>query len=219
MHDATHTIEAFLAATAARHPTPGGGSVSALTGALAAAMGEMVLNYSVNKKGLDPKYLLSIVDKFGTIDRSKIKDAEIVWDNDAWLEQDVEVLIPAAQENMINGANVGKIKKGVKIIAEGANGPTTPEADAVIKSKGIFMIPDFLANAGGVTCSYFEQVQCNMNYFWTKEEVLTRLDEKMTAAFKAVSELARTRKLYMRDAAYVISVSRVANACKDRGWV
>ena len=107
----------------------------------------------------------------------------------------------------------------VRIIAEGANGPTTPEADEVIKSRGIFVIPDFLANAGGVTCSYFEQVQCNMNYFWTKEEVLTQLDEKMTAAFKAVSELARTRKLYMRDAAYVISVSRVANACKDRGWV
>ncbi|MBN2265196.1 MAG: glutamate dehydrogenase, partial [Candidatus Aminicenantes bacterium] len=79
--------------------------------------------------------------------------------------------------------------------------------------------PDFLANAGGVTCSYFEQVQCNMNFFWTKDEVLSKLDDKMTEAFRAVSELARTRKLYMRDAAYVISVSRVASACKDRGWV
>ncbi len=89
----------------------------------------------------------------------------------------------------------------------------------MIKKRAIFVIPDFLANAGGVTCSYFEQVQSNQNYFWTKEEVLRRLDEKMTAAFLAVSDLARTRKLYMRDAAYVIAVSRVANACKDRGWV
>ena len=107
----------------------------------------------------------------------------------------------------------------MKIIAEGANGPTTPEADEVIQERGIFMIPDFLANAGGVTCSYFEQVQCNMNYFWEKDEVLGKLDTKMTSAFHAVSELARKRKLYMRDAAYVIAVNRVAQACQDRGWV
>ncbi len=81
------------------------------------------------------------------------------------------------------------------------------------------MIPDFLANAGGVTCSYFEQVQCNMNYFWEKDEVLGKLDVKMTSAFHAVSELAKKRKIYMRDAAYLIAVSRVAQACKDRGWV
>jgi glutamate dehydrogenase (NAD(P)+) len=105
------------------------------------------------------------------------------------------------------------------VIAEGANGPTTPEADRVICSRGIFMIPDFLANAGGVTCSYFEQVQSNANYFWEKDEVLGKLDVKMTSAYLAVSELARRRKLYMRDAAYVIAVSRVAQACRDRRWV
>lgn len=81
------------------------------------------------------------------------------------------------------------------------------------------VIPDFLANAGGVTCSYFEQVQCNMNYYWEKEEVLSKLDLKMTAAFLAVSELSRKKKLYMRDAAYVIAIDRVAHACKDRGWI
>jgi glutamate dehydrogenase len=81
------------------------------------------------------------------------------------------------------------------------------------------MIPDFLCNAGGVTCSYFEQVQSNQNYFWTREEVLTRLDEKMTAGFKAVSELARKKNLYMRDAAYMIAVQRVAEASHLRGWV
>ena len=107
----------------------------------------------------------------------------------------------------------------MKLIAEGANGPTTPEADAILQEKGIFVIPDFLANAGGVTCSYFEQVQSNMNYYWEKDEVLGKLDVKMTAAFHAVSELARKRKLYMRDAAYVIAINRVAQACRDRGWV
>ena len=81
------------------------------------------------------------------------------------------------------------------------------------------MIPDFLANAGGVTCSYFEQVQSNMNHYWTQDEVLGKLDVKMTRAFHDVAELAKSRKLYMRDAAYVIAVSRVAKACRDRGWV
>ena len=104
-------------------------------------------------------------------------------------------------------------------IAEGANGPTTPEADTFLESKKIYVIPDFLANAGGVTCSYFEQVQSNMNYFWVKDEVLTHLDETMTSAFHAVNDLAKKRNLYMRDAAYVIAISRVAQACKDRGWV
>ena len=105
------------------------------------------------------------------------------------------------------------------MIAEGANGPTTPEADKVIQERGIFVMPDFLANAGGVTCSYFEQVQGNMNFFWKRDEVLEKLDAKMTSAFSAVSELARQQKLYMRDAAYVIAVSRVAEACRMRGWV
>jgi glutamate dehydrogenase (NAD(P)+) len=105
------------------------------------------------------------------------------------------------------------------VVAEGANGPTTPEADKLLQERGIFVIPDFLANAGGVTCSYFEQVQCNMNYYWEQDEVLAKLDTKMTSAFRAVADLAASRKLYMRDAAYVIAVSRVAKACRDRGWV
>ena len=119
----------------------------------------------------------------------------------------------------MTGENAGRISKRVKLIAEGANGPTTPEADEVIRERGIFLIPDFLGSAGGVTCSYFEQVQSNMNYYWDKDEVLGKLDVKMTAAFIAVSELARKRKLYMRDAAYVIAIDRVARACRDRGWV
>ena len=178
-------------------------------------------SYSFKKKdGIDLDALLKITDQFGGIDKNKAKDLGYeVLDSEAWIEQEVDILLPAALENQVSGENVGKIAKSVKMIAEGANGPITPEADAVIKQRKIFVIPDFLANAGGVVCSYFEQVQCNMNYFWEKNEVLARLAIKMTSAFKAVSELAANRKLYMRDAAYVIAVNRVVQACKDRGWL
>jgi glutamate dehydrogenase len=174
----------------------------------------------LKKDGIDLEELLKITDKFGGIDKEKAKDLGYeILDGEAWIEQDVDILIPGALENQITEENVGKIKKTVKIIVEGANGPTTPGADKSIQDRGVFMIPDFLANAGGVTCSYFEQVQSNMNYYWEKEEVLGKLDVKMTSAYLSVSELARKRKLYMRDAAYVISISRVAQACRDRGWV
>ncbi len=178
-------------------------------------------SYTFRKtSGITFEELIGITDKFGTIDKEKAKTMgyEILPGED-WISQDVDILIPAALENQVRGDNVTKISSRVKFIAEGANGPTTPEADKVLEERGIFVIPDFLANAGGVTCSYFEQVQCNMNYFWTREEVLEKLDSKMTDAFRAVSELAKKKNLYMRDAAYVISIQRVARACKDRGWV
>lgn len=178
-------------------------------------------SYSFRKKdGVDIDQLMDITDNFGGIDKAKAKDLGYeVLPGGAWIEQEVDILFPCALENQITLDNVNKISKRVKLIAEGANGPTTPDADKVIHEKGIFMIPDFLANAGGVTCSYFEQVQSNMNYFWERDDVLSRLDVKMTSAFISVSELARKKKLYMRDAAYVISVNRVAQACRDRGWV
>lgn len=172
------------------------------------------------KSGIKLNELLGITDNYGGIDKEKAETLGYeVLSGDAWIEQDVDILVPAALENEINKDSVKKIGARVKIIAEGANGPTTPEADQVIKEKGIFVIPDFLANAGGVTCSYFEQVQCNMNYYWSKDEVLGKLDSKMTSAFIAVSEMAKERDLYMRDAAYVIAIDRVNLACKNRGWV
>ena len=136
---------------------------------------------------------------------------------DAWIEQDVDILIPAAIENQVTAENVNRIHKKVKIVAEGANGPSTPEADKVMQERGIYVIPDFLCNAGGVTCSYFEQVQSNMNYFWEKDEVLKRLDANMTRAFHAMADLAEKRGVYMRDAAYMIAVERVAQAARLRG--
>ncbi len=169
--------------------------------------------------GINELELMSITNKFGEIDKAKAKEIGYeILPGDAWIEQEVDLLFPAAIENQIREDNVGKIKPCVKCIVEGANGPTTIEADQEIKKRGIWIIPDFLANAGGVTCSYFEQVQNNMNYYWTKEEVLTKLDEKMTVAYKAVSKLAHDKKVYMRDAAYMISISRVAEASKLRGW-
>jgi glutamate dehydrogenase (NAD(P)+) len=170
--------------------------------------------------GLEFDALQKITDQFGGIDKAKARDLGIeVLPGGAWLEQEVDVLIPAALENQIRGDNAEKIAKSVRILAEGANGPTAPEADDVLKKRDIFTIPDFLANAGGVTCSYFEQVQSNMNYYWERDEVLSKLDTKMTSAFAAVHDLARREKLYMRDAAYVVAINRVARACRDRGWV
>jgi glutamate dehydrogenase len=171
------------------------------------------------KSGVNVDEVQGIADKFGGIDKNRARELGYeVLPGEAWLEQEVDILIPAALENQINNGNVQKIAKSVKVITEGANGPTTPEADEVIKQRNIMLLPDFLTNAGGVTCSYFEQVQCNMNYFWEKDEVLEKLDTKMTSAFAAVYELAIRRKLYMRDAAYVIAINRVAEAVKQRGW-
>lgn len=177
--------------------------------------------YTFRKKdGMDINTLANITDAYGTIDKDKAKDLGYeVLSGDAWIEQDVDILIPAAMENQITIANVHKISNQVKVITEAANGPTTPDADKIINDRGIFLVPDFLANAGGVTCSYFEQVQCNMNYYWEKDEVLNKLDTKMTSAFKAVYELSRSKNLNMRDAAYVIAINRVAQAVKSRGWV
>ena len=170
--------------------------------------------------GIDLEELKGITNRFGGIEKVKAKELgyEVI-PGDDWIDREVDILLPAALEHQITEQNVGRISDRVKIIAEGANGPTTPEADAVIQERGIFMIPDFLANAGGVTCSYFEQVQCNMNYFWERDDVLTRLDKKMTAAYHSISELATKQKMYMRDAAYVVAINKVASACRDRGWV
>jgi glutamate dehydrogenase (NAD(P)+) len=178
-------------------------------------------SYTFKKdSGIDLDELLKITDRFGGIDKAKAKDKGYqVLDGNAWIEQEADILVPAALENQVTAETAPKMSKRVKLIVEGANGPTTPEADKIIQERGIFIIPDFLANAGGVTCSYFEQVQCNMNYFWTKDEVLSKLDTKMTDAYLKVSALARERKVYMRDAAYMIAIQRVADACRARGWV
>ena len=175
------------------------------------------------ERGIDPKDLLApgTLDKFGTIDPERAKS--FGWkqeDGDAWLSKKVNVLIPAALGQVVTQDNVNDINfDTVKVYAEAANTPTTLEADEVIKAKGVYVIPDFICNAGGVTVSYFEEVQNNMNYYWPKDEVLEKLDRIMTDAFNAVADLAEEKKCYTRDAAYLIAIQRVAKAVEGRGWV
>jgi glutamate dehydrogenase len=170
--------------------------------------------------GIDPEFLQSITDQYGTIDKAKAHEAGYVLEEgEAWISKEADVLIPAALEGQVTGETIKKISSRVRIIAEGANGPTTPEADEVIKANKIFNIPDFLCNAGGVTCSYFESVQNDMNYYWTKKEVLERLDTKMTQAFNSVLEMSEKEGVYMRDAAYMVAIARVVKAMELRGWI
>jgi glutamate dehydrogenase (NAD(P)+) len=164
--------------------------------------------------GLDAKALVEHKQRTGSL-RGFAGAEEI--SNEALLELDVTALFPAALENVITDANAGAVK--AKILCELANGPTTPEADAILYKNGVFVIPEFLANAGGVTVSYFEQVQNAYNYYWDLDVVHERLDRKMTKAFHDVFAMHEKHKVNMRQAAYLVSVSRVAEACKVRGWV
>ncbi|UCD84784.1 MAG: Glu/Leu/Phe/Val dehydrogenase [Deltaproteobacteria bacterium] len=165
-------------------------------------------------KGLDPKAVLKHKQKTGSV--VKFGRTEPI-SNKKLLELKVDVLWPSAIEGVINGDNAGRIK--AKIIAEAANGPTTPEADKILDKRGIFVIPDFLCNAGGVTVSYFEWVQNLYGYYWSAEEVYKRLDQKMTRAFHDTLNAYREYKVDMRTAAYIVAVRRVAEAMKLRGWV
>lgn len=177
--------------------------------------------YAFRKKdGINFDQLASITNSFGEIDRAKAESFGYeCLPGDAWIQQDVDILVPAALENQIRPDNVGRISRQVKIIAEAANGPTNSDVDTILNERGIMVIPDILANSGGVTCSYFEQVQGNMNYFWSKDEVLSKIDTIMTSAYFDVSNLARKNKLMMRDAVYMLAVDRVARACHERGWI
>jgi glutamate dehydrogenase (NAD(P)+) len=171
-------------------------------------------------QGIDPRFLQSLTDVYGSIDKDRAGRAGYaVEDGDAWLAKPVDVLIPAALEVQITGQTVDRIHERVRIIAEAANGPTTLEADEVLDRRGIFIVPDFVCNAGGVTVSYFESVQNDYNYYWSGEEVLHRLDQKMVSAFRAVLEMAEKEKVSMRDAAYMVAIDRVVRAMQFRGWL
>ncbi|MCL4327493.1 MAG: Glu/Leu/Phe/Val dehydrogenase [Candidatus Thermoplasmatota archaeon] len=165
------------------------------------------------ESGLDFDKLLEHKQKHGTV--QGFPGAKNIT-NEELLELGVDVLIPAAIENQITGSNASKIK--AKIILELANGPTTPEADEILYKNGVLVLPDFLANAGGVTTSYFEWVQNIGGYYWTIDEVYEKLDKKMTASAEAVLATSDKYKVDPRTAAYVISVQRVADAMKARGW-
>ncbi|MCK4261581.1 glutamate dehydrogenase, partial [bacterium] len=166
------------------------------------------------RQGLDPEAVREHKAKTGSVinfpNTKAISNEEI-------LELEVDILIPAALENVIVEKNAPNIK--AKIVAELANGPTTPEADDILYENGIHVIPDFLCNAGGVTVSYFEMVQNFYMYYWDEKEVYQRLDKKMTTAYYSVLDASKKSGINMRQAAYVVAVGRVVEAMKLRGWV
>ncbi|MHB1456812.1 MAG: Glu/Leu/Phe/Val family dehydrogenase [Armatimonadota bacterium] len=166
------------------------------------------------ESGLDADAVLAYKDKTGSV--VGFPGSKPI-SNEALLELDVEVLFPSALENVITAKNAANIK--AKIMGELANGPTDPEADDILYKNGVFVIPDFLCNAGGVTVSYFEWVQNLHSFYWEEDEVHVKLDKKMTKAFNDVLSMSLEHKVNMRTAAYMVSVQRVAEAMRLRGWV
>lgn len=167
-----------------------------------------------NDKGLDLDAVCEHKARTGSV--AKFAGAEPITSEEL-LELDVDVFVPAGLESVINDANAPNVKS--RIVAEMANGPTTPEADEILSEKGIHVVPDFLCNAGGVTVSYFERVQNASMYYWDRETVHARLDKKMTAAYHSVLAASKEYKIDMRQAAYVLAVRRIIEAMQLRGWV
>jgi glutamate dehydrogenase len=164
-----------------------------------------------NPEGLDPEKVLEHKDRTGSV--VDYPESSFI-SNEQVLELECDILVPAALENQITEANAANIK--AKIIAEGANGPVRPEADTILHQRGVFDIPDILANSGGVIVSYFEQVQNQMNFYWTEEEVRERLENTITKAFKDTLSMSQQHGVHMRSAAYMLAVKRVADAMLAR---
>jgi len=167
-----------------------------------------------NSSGINAAQLVEYKLKNGQL--KGFPDADAI-SNSELLELDATVLFPAALEDVITRENASRLQ--CKICCELANGPTTPDGDRILNDKGVIVLPDFLANAGGVTVSYFEQVQNSNNLYWELQEVHWRLDKKMTHAFQSVFDMSQKKKISLRQAAYLVAVARVAEACKLRGWV
>ena len=165
-----------------------------------------------NPKGLDPRALAAHKEESGSV--VNYPDADNI-SNEELLELECSVLIPAAMENQITSKNADLIK--ADIVAEGANGPTTPAADEILFERGKYHLPDILANAGGVTVSYFEWVQGLERYFWTEKEVNSKMKGIMDRAFDGVWELAQKEKVNMRMASYIVAIRRVTEAMLLRG--
>ncbi|KKI89471.1 glutamate dehydrogenase [Bacillus sp. SA1-12] len=198
----------------------GFGNVGSITAKLLHQYGVKVIAITDAKggayqpEGLDILKLIDYVNEHGTVKGfENSKDLT----NDELFEIDCDILVPAALENQITGKTAPMIK--AKIVAEAANGPTTPEGNTIMEEKNIFVIPDILCNAGGVTVSYFEWVQNSMHYFWTENEVNQKLHEKMTNAFESVYRMKEEKNVSMRESAYLVGVGRLAEAMKARGWI
>jgi glutamate dehydrogenase len=219
IQDMSASVQGFgkVAQHAARRFTTLGGQVAAVSSWNQAD----ARAYTFRREGgLDVAVLAGITDEYGSIDPAKAEGLNYeVLPGTAWMEQPVDILIPAALEHQITEENVGRVHGRVRIVAEGANTPTTLEADRILDERGVIVIPDVLANAGGVTGSYFEQVQGSANAYWRRDRIFHELDERLRAAFRAVHDTADHGEMSLRDAAYLIAVDRVAKSCRARGWV
>lgn len=166
-----------------------------------------------NPNGLDIPSLLDKRDSFGTVTTlmsDRISNQEL-------LEKECDILVPAAIENQITEENASKIK--AKIVVEAANGPTTLKATEILTERGILIVPDVLASAGGVVVSYFEWVQNNQGYYWTEEEVNEKLEKKLIQSFENIYRTSQDKKVNMRLAAYIEGIARMAEAIRWRGWI
>ena len=202
----------------ARVAVQGFGNVGSVSAALLAQLGAKIVAVTDWKGGVYNSKGLPVDDLIASVKTNKTVDgfpgAEPLSNDDLW-GLDVDILIPAALENQITDENAPLIK--AKIVAEGANGPTTPDAHKIMHERGIFVIPDILANSGGVTVSYFEWVQDRYGYFWEEEEVNTRLEKKMVEAFDDVLQTSLRHKVDLRTAAYIVAIDRVGTVTKMRG--
>jgi glutamate dehydrogenase (NAD(P)+) len=180
-------------------------------GARVVAIGD-IAGALYHSRGIDVEGAAAWARKHGTLE-GYVEGTSLT--NDELLTLDVDVLVPAALENVITTGNAARVR--AKIVCEGANGPTTAQADPILEENGVFVIPDILANAGGVTVSYFEWVQNRAAYAWTEDVVNQRLEETMVRSFRDVLELSRTRRVSMRTASYMLAMSRVAAVHELRG--
>jgi glutamate dehydrogenase (NAD(P)+) len=207
-----------LAIEGATVAVQGFGNVGSVSADLLARIGAKVVGVSdwkggvYNAGGLDVQAMLKHVAQHKTVDGFSGGQPLT---NEELLALDVDVLIPAALENQITEDNAAAVR--AKIVVEGANGPTTPGAHQMLHDRGIFVVPDILANAGGVTASYFEWVQNRHGYYWSEDEVNTRLEAKMIEAFTAVLATSTKYKVDMRTAAYAVAIARVGNVTRLRG--
>ena len=164
-------------------------------------------------RGLDWHYLESLTRAGGSLTAGETVHEHLT--NEQLLQLPVDLLVPAALENQITARNAGRIR--ARLVVEAANGPVTPAADRILAENGVFLVPDVLANSGGVIVSYFEWVQDLQSFFWEEDEINTRLHRIMTRSFKEVLQVATAQNLSMRDSAYTIAIERVADAVRTRG--
>jgi len=208
-----------LSMEGARVVIQGSGNVGGIAAQYFSRAGAKIIGISdskmglYNPNGLDIDSALACKDRYQCFLSHEVGADEIT--NEELLEQECDILVPAALENQITVENAPRLK--CRMMVEGANGPTTPEADVILFDRGVFVVPDILANAGGVTVSYFEWVQNLQELLWTEEEVSERLHKIMTQAFAETLKISQEKKVHMRTAAYILGVGRVANATRLRG--